>query len=120
MSAPRIDVEERDRVRVVRFRDRKITDERLVREIGDQLFAVAPADGPIYMVIDFSGIDLLSSSFLGRLILLQRRVDASGGGMRFCEMTAVTESVFKNASLHRIFGIDRDLREALEKLQAKP
>ena len=53
------------------------------------------------------------SSLLSKLILLQRRVDASHGKLRLCEMTPVLQSVFRTSNLDRLFTINRDLREAL-------
>lgn len=113
-AVPRVDVSEADGVRVVRFQVRQLFDERTVREVADQLFAAAPSSGPIRMIVDFSGVDMVSSSLLGKLILLQRRVDASGGKLRLCEMSSSVRAVFKTSNLDRLFGIDRDRREALE------
>jgi anti-sigma B factor antagonist len=115
MAVPqRIDMNEVDGVRVIRFRDRQLFDDKTVREAADQVFAACPSQGPIQLVLDFSGVDLVSSSLLGKLILLQRRVDASGGKLRLCEMASVVQSVFRTANLDRLFVITRDRREALE------
>lgn len=113
-AVPRVEVSESDGIWVVTFRDRQLFDERTVREVADQLFAAAPSTGPIRMIVDFTGVDLVSSSLLGKLLLMQRRVDASGGKLRLCEMTTPVRAVFKVSNLDRLFGIDRDRREALE------
>jgi anti-sigma B factor antagonist len=110
----RIDLTEVDGVRVIRFHDRQLFDDRTVREVGEQLQAATPSSGPIRLILDFSGVDLVSSSLLGKLILLQRRVDASGGRLRLCEMSSGVRSVFKTSNLDRLFAIDRDRRESLE------
>lgn len=110
----RIDLNDADGVRIVKFRDRQVFDDRTVREVADQIFAATPSTGPIRMILDFTGVDLVSSSLLGKLILLQRRVDASGGMLRLCEMSNVVRAVFKTSNLDRLFAIDRDRREALE------
>jgi anti-sigma B factor antagonist len=113
-STPRIDVREIDGVKVIRFRDRHLFDERTVRDVAEQLAAVLPNDGsPIRLVLDFTDVALISSSFLSKLILLQRRVDASHGKMRLCEMSNVLQSVFRTSNLDRLFHIDRDQRTAL-------
>src|SRR5579864_2814939 len=115
MAAPgRIDLDEVDGVRIVKFRDRQVFDDRTVREVADQLFAATPSTGPIRMILDFSAVDLVSSALLGKLILLQRRVDATGGKLRLCEMSSVVRSVFKTSNLDRLFAIDRDRRESIE------
>ncbi len=114
VTPTRIEFEESDGVRVVRFRDRNIYDDPTVREVADQILASVSGSGPIRLVVDFSGVDLVSSSLLGKLILLQRRVDASGGRLRLCEMTPTVQSVFRTSNLDRLFTIHRDRREALE------
>jgi anti-sigma B factor antagonist len=115
MSSPsRIDVREVEGVKVVRFQDRQLFDERTVREIAEQIAAAVPNDGtPIKLILDFGEVALISSSLLSKLILLQRRVDASNGKMRLCEMSGVLQSVFRTSNLDRLFKIDRDLRAAL-------
>jgi anti-sigma B factor antagonist len=109
-----IDARDIDDVKVIRFRDRQLFDERTVREVAEQIAAVLPNDGtPINLVIDFTDVALLSSSFLSKLILLQRRVDASHGKLRLCEMSAIVQSVFRTSNLDRLFTIERDQRAAL-------
>lgn len=110
----RIEVTDADGVQVVTFRDRLLFDERTVREVSDQLGVALPNDAkPIKLVLDFTGVDLISSSLLGKLILLQRRVDGSGGKLRLCELSPTVQSVFKTSNLDRLFGIIRDRRAAL-------
>ena len=115
MAAPsRIDLDDVEGVRVVRFRDRRVYDDRAVREVSEQILEAVAYPGPIQVVVDFSGVDLISSSLLGKLILLQRKVDASSGRLRLCEMSPTVRAVFRTSNLDRFFGIDRDRREALE------
>jgi anti-sigma B factor antagonist len=113
-ATPRIDLRDVGGVKVVRFHDHHLFDERTVRDVADQIAAVLPNDGsPIRLVLDFSEVALISSSLLSKLILLQRRVDASHGKLRLCEMSNVVQSVFKTSNLDRLFGIDRDQPTAL-------
>jgi anti-sigma B factor antagonist len=101
----------------VTFRDRLLFDDRTVREVSDQLGSVLSNDGkPIRLVLDFTGVDLISSSLLGKLILLQRRVDNSGGKLCLCELSTTVQSVFKTSNLDRLFKIVRDRRAALTEL----
>jgi anti-sigma B factor antagonist len=115
MAVPsRIDVQEVEGIKVVRFHDRQIFDERTVREVAEAVAIAIPNDGtPIHLVLDFTDVALISSSLLSKLILLQKRVDASRGKMRLCEMSPVLQSVFRTSNLDRLFSIDRDTRAAL-------
>jgi anti-sigma B factor antagonist len=111
----RILVAEHDGVKVVRFQDHQLFDERTVREIADQIAEALPNDGsPIRLVVDFSEVSLISSTFLSKLILLQRRIDGTGGKMRLCEMTPMIQQVFRTSNLDRLFKIDRDQRTAID------
>ncbi len=113
----RITMTEADGVKVVRFVDRQLFDERTVREVADQIAAALPNDGkPINLVLDFSQVGLISSTLLSKLILLQRRIDGTHGKMRLCELSPVLQQVFRTSNLDRLFGIDRDLRSATEHL----
>ncbi|WP_165072178.1 STAS domain-containing protein [Paludisphaera rhizosphaerae] len=116
--ADRISMSEVDGVKVVRFHDRQLFDERTVREVADQIAAKLPNDGkPIRLVLDFSEVGLISSTLLSKLILLQRRVDGSHGKLRLCELSPVLQQVFRTSNLDRLFGIDRDQRSAMEVLR---
>ena len=116
-ATPRIQITQAEGAQVVSFSDRLLFDDRTVREVSEQLSAALPNDGkPIRIVLDFSGVDLISSSLLGKLILLQRRVDGSGGKLRLCELTPTVQSVFKTSNLDRLFGIVRDRVAALESM----
>jgi anti-sigma B factor antagonist len=113
-STSRIDVREIDGIKVVRFHDHQLFDERTVREASEQVAAAVPNDGePIRLVLDFTDVSLISSSLLSKLILLQRRIDGTRGVLRMCEMSPSLQQVFRTSNLDRLFQIDRDLRTAL-------
>jgi anti-sigma B factor antagonist len=117
-AAIRIQVNDSDGIKVVRFQDHQLFDERTVREIADQIAAALPNDGsPIRLVVDFTDVSLISSTFLSKLILLQRRIDGTRGKMRLCEMTPIIQQVFRTSNLDRLFKIDRDQRTAIESFQ---
>jgi anti-sigma B factor antagonist len=112
---PRIQVNETNGVKVVRFQDHQLFDERTVREVADQLAAALPNDGsPIRLVLDFADVNLVSSTLLSKLILLQRRVEASRGKLRLCDLSPIIHQVFRTSNLDRLFSIDRDQRSSLE------
>ena len=73
MSATtRIQVNDSEGIKVVRFHGHQLFDEHTVREIADQIAEALPNDGsPIRLVVDFSDVSLISSTFLSKLILLQ-------------------------------------------------
>jgi anti-anti-sigma factor len=112
----RIDVEQVPGVgQVVRFRDSRLFDDTTVREVADQISASLPAEGPPRLILDFGGVETISSSMLGKLILLHRRItDGRKGRLRLCNLNSVARSVFRSTNLDRLFLIDHDLAEARE------
>ena len=115
MPAPtRFDLTAVDGVQVVSFRDRLLFEDKVVRETTDQLNASLPNDGqPLRVVVDFTGVDLISSSLLGKLILLLRRVDGGHGRLVLCELSPNVQSVFRTSNLDKRFKIVRDRTAAL-------
>lgn len=114
---PRVEVVESEGARVVTFKDRMVFDDRTVREVGEQIGASLPNDGsPLRVVLDFTGVDLISSSLLGKLILLQRRIDTTGGRLRLCELSPTVQGVFRTSNLDRLFAIDRDRAASLSSI----
>ena len=61
-------------------------------------------------------MDSASSSMLTRLILLLRRVESLGGQLRLCEIGEEVARALRMTNLDRIFSIDRDRREPLERI----
>ena len=115
---PRIHLTETNGVKVVRFQDHQLFDERTVREVADQIAAALPNDGsPIRLILDFTDVNLVSSTLLSKLILLQRRIEGSRGKLRLCEMSPIIQQVFRTSNLDRLFSIDRDQRTSLDAFQ---
>ena len=119
MPAPaRIQVTDTNGIKIVRFNDQHLFDERTVREVSEQIAISLPSDGtPIRLVLDFSDVNLISSSLLSKLILIQRRIDATRGKLRLCELSPILQQVFRTSNLDRLFAIDRNQRTSLEALK---
>ena len=113
----RVDVAEVDGVQIISFRERLLFDDKTVREVSDQINAALPSNGkPIRLVLDFSGVDLISSSLLGKLILLLRRIEGGSGRLLLCELSPTVQAVFKTSNLDKLFKIVRDRAAALAEL----
>lgn len=99
---------------VLRFHHAKILSDRSVQELGDCLASLLDTmAGPPRLVISFEGVNFLSSAALGKLILLQRKVNERGGQLKFCDIHAANLEVFRVAHLNDYFKIYSDLNSAL-------
>jgi len=128
-------------VTIVELTDRKILDEINISQIGDQLGALvgggtiapqseagtdeddyrvsqAPAKaGPLKLVLDFASVSHMSSSALGMLITLQKRIRESKGGLRLCNIQTAIYEVFVITRLNEIFEICQTRQEAVASLR---
>jgi anti-sigma B factor antagonist len=116
MAAPvqrRLDIEEVGDVTVARFIDKKILDENNIQIIGNQLFGLVEEDGRKKIVLDFTNVEYLSSAALGKLITMDKKVKASGGKLRLCNIRKDIYEVFAITRLNKVFDIRNTQDEAV-------
>jgi anti-sigma B factor antagonist len=112
-----ISVTEKDGVIVVRFREAKILEDRVIQQFGGELLDLVQGKPGIKLVIDFTGVKYLSSAALGKLITLRRRVDQVGGRLKLCEIAAEAMDMFRIAKLDEYFDICGDQPNAVAGLK---
>src|SRR5258708_13077022 len=95
----RLEVEDMGDIAVVNFIDKKILDEQNIQMIGDDLFRLVDELGRRKIVLNFSNVEFLSSAALGKLITLNRKVQAVGGKLLPCGIPTQLTQVFHNPKL---------------------
>lgn len=110
---PKFTVSSNHDVMVVTLAEQRILDELSIADIGKQLQdMVAKAPVP-KMVIDFRNVTNMSSSALGMLITLHKRIREANGQLRLCNIQPTIEEVFKITRLNEIFQIHKGQDEAV-------
>lgn len=113
---PRLNVSVEGDVTIAEPIDKRILDEVSIRQLGEQLNAlIAETDRPT-LVLDFSAVSHMSSSALGMLITLHKRIRERNGRLRLCCIESAIYEVFVITRLNEIFQICQDRAEALESL----
>jgi anti-anti-sigma factor len=69
------------------------------------------------VVIDFSCVDIVTSSSLSKLLKLRKVLADCGHRLVFCSVAAPTRGIFKVTALDRIFELADDKSVALTSLQ---
>ena len=115
-QGPQMDVSTQGDVTIVQLADRKILDEMNIMKIGDRLNALAAESGKPKMVLDFTHVGHMSSSALGMLITLHKRIRERDGLLRLCCIQPSIYEVFVITRLNEIFQIYRTRPEALDGL----
>lgn len=113
MATQRIDVSKTGDVSIVTFRDRKILDEAVIQELGAELFALVEVDNRKTILLDFAGVEFLSSAALGKLITFDRKVKTSKGRLKMCGVAPGILEVFQVTKLNKVFDIRLDAAEAM-------
>jgi len=112
-SSSRMSVEQAGDVSSVELKDRKIREEMSIMQIGEQLNAmVAEAEVP-KVIIDFTNVAHMSSSALGILITLHKRIREKRGQLRLCCIQSAIYEIFVITRLNEIFSICQSRQEAL-------
>ncbi len=104
-------------VTVVELADRRILDEVCISEIGDNLNSLVKQAPNPKLLIDFSQVAHMSSSALGMLITLHKRIREKGGELRLCCIQPAIYEVFVITRLSEIFSIHQTRPEALDSLK---
>jgi anti-sigma B factor antagonist len=110
----RLELEEIGDVTVVSFVDRKILDEQNIQIIGDQLFNLVEEQGKKKILLNFGNVEYLSSAALGKLITLNKKVQAASGRLILCNIDPQIYEVFEITRLDKFFNIEKEEQKALQ------
>jgi anti-sigma B factor antagonist len=101
-------------ITIVRFRDRKIIEELHIQRIGERLSDLVMAEKSPRLLLDFTGVEHLSSAALSVLITLNRQVDQRGGQLILSNIHPQIYEVFKITRLNKVFRIESTPEAALK------
>ncbi|MCR9293986.1 MAG: STAS domain-containing protein [bacterium] len=98
----------------VRFNDKKIVDSASIEEMGAELMSLVDKDKMKHILLNFEGVEFLSSAALNKLILIDKKVKQAGGNLRLCCLREEIKEVFTITRLDRVFDIRKTEKEALK------
>ena len=110
----RLEVEDIGDVTVVNFTDKKILDEQNIQVIGEQLFSLVDEHGRKKVLLNFSNVEYMSSAALGKLITLNKKVQAAAGRLVLCNIDPQIYEVFEITKLNKLFNIQKEEQAALQ------
>ena len=112
-SHHRLEVSEIGDVSVVRFVDRRILDAANIEGLGDELFELVEKENRKQMLLNFTGVEFLSSAALNKLIILDKKVKANAGKLVLCDLRQEIKEVFAITRLDQLFTIAESEQTAL-------
>lgn len=107
------DVCDMDGVTVIRLRAREVDETKLQRLTHEftELVEAMPGDR---LVIDLSEVTFLTSTGIGAIIALQKKLHASGSNLKLCSLHPDIQSLFSITQVDRLFDIQPNADEAVK------
>lgn len=102
----------RDDVLVVEFTDGRIVDQDTITQISEQLNSIIEQRRGLRILIDFAGVQQMSSSALGFLVSFTKKLDAIGGQLKLCNIQPQIYEAFVITRLHRVFEVHDSVHAA--------
>ncbi len=96
----------------VRFVDRNILEEARIQEIAEQVGLLIDQSTSPKLLLDFTGVEHLSSAALGALININNRIRKKGGQLRLAGIQPEIYEVFAITKLNKLFQIHDDAAAA--------
>lgn len=110
---PNLQVDYHGQVVVATLTDEKILDDAQIQELEGSFMPLIEQNDDIQLIIDFSRVRFLTSSALGLLIRISKKVYERGGKLRLCAIDARIMDVFRITRLDKVFEIFTDQDDAL-------
>lgn len=117
-QVPRLKASKQNSVIIVELVDKKILDESSIAQIGGQLGGLVAKETTPNVVLDFANVSHMSSSALGMLITLHKRVREKNGQLRLCNIQPGIYEVFVITRLNEVLRICPSREEALREAGA--
>ena len=94
-----------------------LTDEENLEQFGQELSFVAESHAPCRMVCDLARVRYLTSSAIGKLISLHRKLTRSNGRIILCSLQPTVQQILAASHLLNYFEVTEDSNHALAKLK---
>ena len=110
---PNMSIDYHGGVVIATLTDEKILNEAQLQGLEGSIMPLVEQSPNIQLVVNFSNVKFLTSSVLGLLIRISKKVYEAEGRLRLCSITPKILEIFKITRLDKIFEIFPDVDEAL-------
>jgi anti-sigma B factor antagonist len=111
---PNITIKYQENVTIITFTQTKILEQSDIAALQDSILSVIEQAGSINLILDFSNVQFLSSSVLGLLIRISKRVYNAEGQLALCSIIPKIYEIFKITRLTNIFDIYDSVESAIQ------
>ena len=105
-------------VTVARFAVQRLQLEEFIRTIFQQLYGLVDVAHRNRLVLNLGTVEMLTSAAIGKLVMLNRKVQAANGRLALCCLTPTVKEIFDSMRLTDLFHIYPDEQAALQSFDA--
>ena len=106
-----------DDVVVINFNASRLNDEENIENLGDDMFSLVQNYNCRKVVASLTVVEYLTSSVLGKLITLHRRLHRSDGRLVVCNLQPTVRELMATSKLLTYFTVTETADEAVEILK---
>ena len=116
---PSLNVTHEGGITIISFTSQTLSfDEAEVEEISDQFGKAIEASSDNKFVLNFEGVEYMSSNILGMLVSSLMKIMKRGGSMRLAAVDKEIMQLFQITGLHKHFQCSPTVASAVESLKA--
>jgi anti-sigma B factor antagonist len=115
-STSHITTQEQGDVLIVRFRSRLLNDEENIEQLGQELFSLVEQFHWLKVVLDMSNVDYLTSSVIGKLITLHRKLHRCRGRLVLFGLSEGVDAILSTSRLLSYFTVADNQQTAMEQV----
>lgn len=108
--------EDKGNVTVVSLKLPKTLDDATARLIFDPIQSLATEAGRKRIVLNLAAVERVESLFLGKLVMLNRKVQASEGKLVLCQVTPALQHALESTHLTDLLTVCATEEEAVQSL----
>ena len=105
-------------VTVLRLKTSQLLGDDAIRDLFEPIYLL-PTIGRNCLVINFGAVEYLTSMTLGKLIMLNRKVQAAKGRLALCHLSPMADEILEVTRLKPLFHIYATEQEALKSFSSE-
>ncbi len=109
----------KDGILFIQLDDPRLLDEARIQQVEQELDAAIDATDETRIVMDFSKVQFMSSSMLGKLVKTHKKCKSYKVKLKLCGVTPEIQEVFKITRLDKLFDIEKDAEAARKAILKK-
>lgn len=102
----------KDGILIIRFDDQRLLDEGRIGQVDQEVTAVIEKSEQDRVVFDFSPVQFMSSSMLGKLVAAHKKLKGFKAKLKLAGLSDDIREVFKITRLDKVFDIEPDVASA--------